>query len=136
GIDKRITFGIILIFIGGLFLLNTLDIIDFRVSRIIFSFPFILFIVGLLIMINSGKKMLGGIFMGIGLIWLLPRIFPHLDYGPGLIIPVLLILLGLIIIFKIFKKKGEAGGGYIKEELKQKRMKEFEILGGGTKVIY
>lgn len=136
GIDKRITFGIILIFIGGLFLLNTLDIIDFRVSRIIFSFPFILFIVGLLIMINSGKKMLGGIFMGIGLIWLLPRIFPHLDYGPGLIIPVLLILLGLYMIFKHSQKKSDAGCGYINEELKQDMIDDVAIFGGGNKVIY
>ena len=51
-VDKRITLGIILIFIGGLFLLNSLDILDFRVSRIIFSFPFILLIVGILIMVN------------------------------------------------------------------------------------
>ena len=48
-IDKRITFGVILIFIGGLFLLNTFDILDFRVSKIIFSGPFILFMVGILI---------------------------------------------------------------------------------------
>ncbi|RPI72133.1 MAG: hypothetical protein EHM47_08895, partial [Ignavibacteriales bacterium] len=94
GIDKRITFGIILILIGGLFLLNTLDIIDFRVSRIIFSFPFILFIIGVLIMINSGNKVLGGILSGIGLVWMLPKIFSQLDYGQGLIIPVVLIFLG------------------------------------------
>src|SRR5690606_41037551 len=92
--------------------------------------------VGLLMMINHGKKMLGGIFMGIGLLWLLPTIFPRLDYGPGLIIPVLLILLGLYRIFKHSEKKSDAGCGYINEELKQDMIDDVAIFGGGNKVIY
>jgi len=134
GVDKRITFGIILILIGGLFLLNTLDIVDFRISRIVFSFPFILFIVGILILINSNKKVLGGIFAGVGLIWLLPRIFPEIDYGPGLIIPVLLICLGIYMILKHSQKKTN-DEKWTMENIKKDIVDDVSIFGGGNKVI-
>lgn len=136
GVDKRITFGIILILIGGLFLLNTLDIIDFRVSKVIFSFPFILFIIGLLIMINSGNKVLGGILTGVGFFWLLPRVFPELDYGPGLILPLLFILLGIYMIFKHSQKKSGDGHTLSDEKLKKDMIDDVAIFGGGNKVIY
>ncbi|OGU73787.1 MAG: hypothetical protein A2V93_02845 [Ignavibacteria bacterium RBG_16_34_14] len=136
GVDKRITFGIILIIIGGIFLLSTLDIINFHASRIIFSFPFILFIVGILIMINSNKKALGGIFAGVGLIWLLPRIFPEIDYGPGLIIPVLLICLGIYMILKHSQKKTADGYNFHDETIKKDLVDDVAIFGGGNKVIH
>ena len=135
GMDKRITFGIILIIIGGIFLLGTLDVIDFRASRIVFSFPFILFIVGILIMINSNKKALGGIFAGVGLVWLLPRMFPQLDYGPGLIIPILLICIGIYIILKHSQKKTEDEYEVSTEKLNKDMVDDVAIFGGGNKVI-
>jgi predicted membrane protein len=136
GIDKRITFGAILILIGGLFLLNTLDIVDFKVSRVIFSFPFILFMVGLLIMINSGNKIFGGILTGVGFFWVLPRIFPQLDYGPGLIIPILLIFLGVYMIVKHTRSKTDDGYTLPDDKLKKDMIDDVAIFGGGNKVIY
>ncbi len=136
GVDKRITFGIILIFIGGLFLLNTLDIVDFAVSRIIFSFPFILFVVGMLIMINSSNKVFGGILAGIGFFWILPRIFPELNYGPGLIIPVVFIVLGIYMIFKHSQKKNEDGYTVDDEKLNKDKIDDVAIFGGGNKAIF
>jgi len=136
GMDKRITFGIILIIIGGIFLLSTMDIIDFRASNVIFSFPFILFIVGILIMINSAKKAFGGILAGVGFFWLLPRIFPEIDYGPNLIIPILLIVLGIYMIIRHSQKKTAPefiGSGDL---LKKDSIDDVAIFGGGNKVIY
>jgi predicted membrane protein len=136
GVDKRITLGAILIVIGGLFLLNTLDIVDFRVSRIIFSFPFILFVVGLLILINSSNKMFGGILTAVGFFWILPRIFPQLDYGPGLIIPILLIVMGIYMILRHTQKKTEDGQILLDEKLSKDMIDDIAIFGGGHKVIY
>lgn len=135
GIDKRIMFGIILIIIGGIFLLSTLNVIDFHASNIIFSFPFILFIVGILIMINSNKKALGGIFAGVGLVWLLPRIFPEINYGPGLIIPILLICLGIYMILRHSQKKNEDGVVISDERIKKDLVDDVSIFGGGNKVV-
>ena len=55
----RTTLGGILVLIGGLFLLKSLDIIFIDVPHIVFSPAFIVFIIGVLILINSRKKMLG-----------------------------------------------------------------------------
>ena len=134
-VDKRITLGIILIFIGGLFLLNSLDIIDFRVSRIIFSFPFILFIIGILIMVNSGKRALGGILAGVGFLWLLPKIFPDIDFGPNLFVPVLLILLGVYVIIKHSQKKTQREQFISDEFVKKDFVDDVSVFGGGNKII-
>ncbi len=134
-IDKRITLGIILIMIGGLFLLNSLDIVDFRVSRIIFSGPFILFIIGILIMVNSGKRALGGILAGAGLLWLLPRIFPDIDFGPNLFVPVLLILLGVYMIIKHSQRRRENESFISDEFLKKDFVDDVSVFGGGNKII-
>ena len=132
-VDRRITLGIILIFIGGLFLLNSLDIIDFRVSRIIFSAPFMLFVIGILIMVNSGKRALGGILTGVGFLWLLPRIFPDIDFGPNLFIPLLLILLGVYMIVKHSQKRNEQ---FISDEfVKKDFIDDVSVFGGGNKII-
>jgi predicted membrane protein len=136
GWDKRITLGAILIVIGGLFLLNTLDIIDFPVSRVIFSFPFILFIVGILIMVNSSNKVFGGILAGVGFFWVLPRIFPRLNYGPEFIIPILFIVLGIYMIIKHTQKKSEDGYTLPDEKLSKDKIDDVSIFGGGNKVIY
>jgi len=134
-VDRRITLGIILIFIGGLFLLNSLDIIDFRVSRIIFSAPFILFVIGILIMVNSGKRALGGILAGVGFLWLLPRIFPDIDFGPHLFIPVLLILLGVYMIVKHSQRKTERESLTSDEFLRKDFVDDVAVFGGGHKII-
>ena len=65
--DKRVFLGGILIVIGGILLLNTIDVFDFRISRVIFSLPFIITIIGVFILLNTNKKLLGGILTGVGL---------------------------------------------------------------------
>lgn len=135
-VDKRITLGVILIIIGGLFLLSTLNVIDLRVPRIIFSFPFILLIVGILIMLNSSKKAFGGIMAGIGFIWLLPRIFPGLNYGGNVILPLLLIALGIYIITRYSQKKKETDYKTVTDEfIKKDVIDDVAIFGGGNKII-
>jgi predicted membrane protein len=133
--DKRITFGIIMIVIGGIFLLNTLDVIDFAASRIIFSFPFILFIVGILILINSEKKVFGGILTTVGAFLLIPRIFPNIHYGMSLIIPLLLIVLGLYLIFRHSREKDRPDFHSDDYKIRKDTIDDVSIFGGGTKVV-
>lgn len=133
--DKRITLGVILIIIGGLFLLSTLDIMNIRIPHIIFSFPFVLFIVGLLIMLNSSKRAFGGIMAGIGFVWLLPRIFPQLNYGTNVIFPLLLIVLGIYIITKQSQKKKDDYKTVTDDFIKKDVIDDVAIFGGGNKII-
>ena len=105
--DKRVVLGGILIVIGALLLLNSIDILDLRVSHIVFSWPFFFTITGLFILFYTNKKFLGGIFTGLGILFLVPRIFPEVQYNGGIIIPVILIPLVIYIILNHQRKLRE-----------------------------
>jgi predicted membrane protein len=135
GIDKRVLLGGILIFFGGIFLLNTMDILHFRFSRVVFSWQFVILIIGLFILINTEKKFLGGILAGIGGLFLVPRIFPQVDYDAGIIIPILLIILGVYIILKKKRKDAELEDPYGTSKINKDKIDDVSIFGGGTKLI-
>ena len=134
-IDKRVLLGGILIFLGGLFLLNTMNILDFRFTHVVFSWPFIMLVIGLFVLVNTEKKFLGGILSGIGALFLLPRIFPQIDYDGGIIIPILFIVLGTYIILK--KRRQEPGPDFLSDTSKVNKdmIDDVSIFGGGTKII-
>ncbi|MGQ9644387.1 MAG: LiaF transmembrane domain-containing protein, partial [Ignavibacterium sp.] len=128
--DKRRWLGGAFIFLGFLFLLNSRNILDFSISRIIFSWPFFFLIIGVFIAINTNKKLLGGILSGLGVIFLIPKIFPSIDYDGTIVFAILFIALGLYIILNR-REKG-------KVEFDQERkdyIDDVAIFGGGNKVI-
>ncbi|MDR3668004.1 MAG: hypothetical protein P4L35_14280, partial [Ignavibacteriaceae bacterium] len=88
-LGSRIILGIILIAIGGLYLLKSFyPYLDIE----IFSFPFILIIIGIVVMFNSRNKLFGAVLFIAGL---LIYFSDKIDVGP-----LLIILLGIYIIFK------------------------------------
>lgn len=135
-IDKRIVFGLILIVLGSLFLLNSFNIIDFYLPRIIFSFPFMLFLAGIIILVNSTKKVFGGILTAIGFLFLLPKIFPSIHIEGHVIIPVILIGLGIYIILKQRERAARAEIPVDQTSSMNKDViDDVAIFGGGTKFI-
>jgi predicted membrane protein len=134
-VDKRVFLGGILIILGGIFLFDTMNILHFRIAHVIFSWSFIMFVIGLFVLINTEKKFLGGILTGIGALFLIPRIFPEVDYDGGIIIPVFLIILGIYIILK--KRKAEQASIFNSDSSKinKDRIDDVSIFGGGTKII-
>lgn len=128
--DRRIWLGGLLIIIGGLFLLNSLSILDFRFSRIIISWPFFFFIIGLYILLQSEKKIFGGLLAGLGALFLLPRIFPGILINWSIVFPLILIAIGLYIILHR-RKKFELIKGTVKDDV----IDDVNIFGGGEKVI-
>ncbi len=98
--NSRFVMGFILVIIGALFLLDNLNYLYFDIPHVIFSFPTILIIVGILILANSEKKGVGIIFIIIGSLWLLPRIFPFIAINGGVIFSILIIALGIYILTK------------------------------------
>ncbi len=131
--DKRVMLGGVLVVIGALLLLGSMDILDVSISHIIFSWPFIFMIVGLFILFNTNKKLLGGIFTGIGLFFLIPRIFPYVHYHGGIVFPVILIALGVYIILNHRKKDlvDAERSGFLKKDL----IDDVSIFGGGSKIV-
>jgi predicted membrane protein len=134
-IDKRVLLGGILIFLGGLFLLNTMNVLDFRFTNVIFSWPFIMLVIGLFVLVNTEKKFLGGVLSGIGALFLIPRVFPQIDYDGGIIIPLFLIILGTYIILK--KRRQDLSSEFSSDGYKVNKDKidDVSIFGGGTKII-
>lgn len=98
--NSRIFLGFLLVIVGALFLMDNLNYLYFDIPHVIFSLPAIMIIVGVLLLINSEKKGAGVIFIVIGGIWLLPRIFPWISINGGVIISVLIIALGIYILTK------------------------------------
>ena len=147
--NSRIFFGFLLVIVGALFLLDNLNFLYFDIPHIIFSFPTILIIIGILILVNSEKKGAGVIFLIIGVLWLLPRIFPWIAINGGVIFSVLIIALGIYILTKRrnssgyrydFHKSAESGegdnvnkGGDYSKEID--RLDDVAIFGGGHKFI-
>ncbi|RKY94904.1 MAG: hypothetical protein DRQ01_01185 [Ignavibacteriae bacterium] len=135
GLDKRIVLGAVLIFLGGVFLLSSLNILDFHIGRVIFSWPFVMLVIGLFILVNTSKKLTGGLLTGLGVFFLIPRIYPPIEYDSGIVIPVLLILFGIYIIFKKRKSSFAESLGEGDAAINKDKIDDVAILGGGTKLI-
>lgn len=130
--DKRVILGSILIGLGGLFFLKSLDIFDFDFARIIFSWPFFFIIIGMYLTFNTTRKMLGGIIAGLGFIFILPRIFPSIDYDGSVVLAVFLIAIGSYIISNQKKKTVEVNElGQITKDV----IDDVAIFGGGTRIV-
>lgn len=130
--DKRVILGSILIGLGGLFFLKSLDIFDFDFARIIFSWPFFFIIIGMYLTFNTTRKMLGGIIAGLGFIFILPRIFQSIDYDGSVVLAVFLIAIGSYIISNQKKKTVEVNElGQITKDV----IDDVAIFGGGTRIV-
>ena len=162
-VGSRVVLGAVLIVIGLLFLGRSAGVISLNLPYIIFSFPFILSVMGILIMVNSRKRILGAIFFVIGMFFLIPRIFPFIYYDEDIIVPIIIILLGCLIVFKqraknvlkdrresVFEGHDSTGaddarryGKKLANEIKNKYyasenkdvIDDIAIFGGGHKVI-
>lgn len=134
-IDKRVLLGGILIFLGGLFLLDTMNILNFRIAHVVFSFPFFMLVIGLFVLVNTEKKFLGGVLSGIGALFLIPKIFPEVDYDGGIIIPLFLIILGAYIILKKRRLSTNPDFSLDASQINKDKIDDVSIFGGGTKII-
>lgn len=128
--DRRMWLGGALIVLGFLFFLNSLDILDFSISRIIFSWPFFFLVIGVFITLNTNKKLLGGILSGLGAIFLIPKIFPSVDYNGTIVLAIIFIALGLYIILNRREKEKIAF-----DQERKDYIDDVAIFGGGNKVI-
>lgn len=93
--------GLILVFIGALLIIDNFGLIFFNAHRLIFSWRTIALVVGIIILTNSKNSMVGIIFLLIGLWGYANYLFPwFIDFSFGDIWPAILIIIGLVIIFK------------------------------------
>lgn len=133
--NSRIIVGAILVLVGLAFLLDNLELINFNIPHIIFSWPMFLIIIGLIIFVKSRNTLAGTIFVIAGLFFLLPRIFPWIDYDSGLIFPLLLILGGIFILARRNSAFHRRRKNFSQENLNFDTIDDFAIFGGGERII-
>jgi hypothetical protein len=109
--DSKKTLAVILIAVGMLWLFGTLNIHFYlgeffrpfwhafsNIGRVIFSWPMILVLVGLILI--AGRRSGGWILVILGGFFLLPRIFIFPAFPASVIAPLALILVGGMMIFR------------------------------------
>jgi predicted membrane protein len=140
----RTTLGGILVLIGGLFLLKSLDLIFIGIPGIIFTPAFIVLIIGLLILLNSRKKVLGSIMVIVGAFWSLPRIFPEYHVNEGILWSAVIIGFGLHILLRNRNKnyeecKADSSGKFHRfsnSSIRKDFIDDVAIFGGGHRVVH
>lgn len=93
--NNRIWLGVVLIILGGLFVLDNFGFFYFDFHPLIFSWHTIFLIIGIVLVTNHKNSFIGYIFLGIGLIGILHHIpyFFFLDFGS--LWPLIFLALGL-----------------------------------------
>jgi predicted membrane protein len=99
--DKRFYFGIILIGIGVILILEKLNLIPDSVVDVLISFPMLLIVVGSISFIG-GNQRAGVLLMAAGTIFLLPRFLDHDAERVlrNLSIPLILVAIGIAIMIR------------------------------------
>ena len=132
-IDPIFILGIILLFAGGLLLLDNFNITNYNFSSIIFSWQMIFIVIGLLIYTGSQNKV-GLIFILFGIILLVPK---ALGFNVWALWPVILIFLGIYFLLGLYRRRSiiSADSFNFKEGNKFNRntIDEVAIFGGGEK---
>jgi predicted membrane protein len=97
--NRPLVFGIVLVGLGLLIIAKQFDIIPSGFKDIIFSWPAILILMGVIFVSTRENKAMGYILLGVGGFLILPKFLVVPDVYRNLFWPVFLIVIGLIILF-------------------------------------
>ena len=135
-LEKRNIAGIVLVVIGGLLLLNTLNIVGFSMSQYIFSWKTLLIAIGAVIVFKRENQITGYLFIGVGVIfWALTFAGFYISFGK-VFLPLMLIVIGIVIITR--RGRMEKHGRKIRNEdgtINTDYLDDVSILGGGVRRI-
>ena len=135
-LEKRNIAGIVLVVIGGLLLMNTMDIVDFSMSHYIFSWKTLLIAIGLVIIAKRKNQVTGYIFIGVGVVfWALYFSGYYVSFGK-VFLPLMLIIIGFVIITR--RGRMEKHGRKMRNEdgsINTDYIDDVSILGGGVRRI-
>lgn len=135
----RVFIGVGLIVLGILYFLKEVDIISYRINDILFSLPTIVLVIGIILFVNSRRKSLSWLLMGLGSAGIVIKSF-NLDYS-DFIVPVMLLALGFYIIYRHVEKQREAELGGGTDDYKKQYTSEYDVIeevsvfGGSKRII-
>ena len=126
--SPRVILGIILIVLGGLFLMDNYGIFYFELPDFLFHWQMIFIIIGLVILITAHNKTAGVIFLAIGLLNYLPELWP-----------LILVAVGFAIIYRRGGYRRSTAHGSDETNPNNtidETINDISIFGGGTKVFH
>jgi len=139
--NGRANLGILFIIVGGVFILNILNILPYYISNIIFSWQMLLIAIGVFNIIN--KKFTPAIILiTLGSIFLIPE-FIHINYSlKQLFWPIALVIVGIVLILR--NNRGLDRSRNFKNNIDDHFKKQGDIsdfidhasLFGGNKIMY
>lgn len=144
---SKLILAVILIGAGILLLAHNFNLIPWNVYRVIFSWPMLLLVLGVVQISKHPNKTFGLILIAIGSFFLLPKVFPELSINFGqLFWPAIFLGIGLLILFKGNSgskpwKKDEVNSSEIIDEVNifggtERRMTTRNFRGGETVSIF
>lgn len=122
--------GLILVLVGIVVIIANFNLVPFGLRPVLFSWPALLILLGLFFLISRESKPTAWILIGIGGIFMLPRMFHDLPWDwDELFWPAMLVGLGAILIARgVARKRDEEGEG-------PDHIDDMSIFGGGDRVI-
>lgn len=102
--NNRAIVGVVLVLIGLFLVMRNTGIFPGFIDHVIFSWPMLLVVVGLVITLGNSDKTGGVIVMAVGGFFLLPMIFRETFHAYNIFWPSIFIIVGAIFIFS--KRKG------------------------------
>ncbi len=134
--NAKILIGVLLIIVGFFSLAGNFLPLQFHFTHYLFSFPGLMMLAGLFILINHKDNFLGVILVAVGGYWFLTRYsdFP-VRFWLSEYWPALLIILGIYIILK------RDGHNHFHKEVDDPKIEmdyidEVAIFGGGKKILH
>lgn len=97
---RRIGFGVALILVGALFLLENMGLIPFELRHYLFRWQGILIIIGSIILISDPRRPAGWVLISVGAFFLVPEIFNLHWFRFRTYWPLLLIIFGFVYIIR------------------------------------
>lgn len=128
-------FGLILVGLGFVFLLDRLDLLNDYWRHIIISWPMLLIFIGVISFFKSHSRLPGIVLGVVGAAFLIPRVIIVPFETQQLVLPLILILVGLAIVFK--SRRFHRPHAFLNPETinGSENFEETAIFGGGKRII-
>ena len=132
---SRAIFGIVLLLLGLVLIANQFDIIPYQIRDVIFTWQSILILIGVVMLSRKEKNFAGYILIGVGVFFLIPRFVDFPFEYRGLFWPVLIVLLGILLIFRSTNIFGGFGERNIEHGFSDDYIDDINVFGGHNRKI-
>lgn len=129
--------GIFFVILGLGVLAEIVDAVDWNMSRIIFSWQMILIILGIVFISKRENRSAGYVLLAIGAFFLMPKVFDVPHFWRDLFWPTILILVGVLIIFKRGGKNEDSSCRFrqSRSSLNEDYLDGVDFFSGGDRIV-